>query len=150
MTRIRRLTLAEKVAGAFMVGVVYLAVVGAIAYASVNRFADTTGRAERAHAVLRVLDETLALVTGAETGSRGFVITGDAQYLQPFQNAEIEAAGRLKALNALIDSEVRQRARLEQLGPLVARRFSILDESVRLRAGAGFDDAASAARTGRG
>jgi CHASE3 domain sensor protein len=56
MRRLRRLTLAEQVAGAFMVGVVYLAVVGAVAYTSVNRFADTTARAERTHSVLRALE----------------------------------------------------------------------------------------------
>ena len=77
--RVRAITLAEKVTLAFVVGVVYLAVVGAVAYSSVFRFADTTERASRTHVVLRSLEETFSLVTGAETGSRGFVITGDAR-----------------------------------------------------------------------
>jgi signal transduction histidine kinase len=144
-----RLTLAEKVTFAFVVGIVYLAVVGAIAYSSVSRFADTSERASRTHVVLRSLEETFSLVTGAETGSRGFVITGDARYLEPYRNAEIDAAARLKSLETLID-DGRQRERLRQLIPLVARRFALLDESVRLRASARFDDAASASRTGRG
>ena len=88
MTRFRRLTLAEQVALAFMVGVVYVAVVGAVAYTSVNRLSDTTVLAERTHVVLRTLEETLSLVTGAETGSRGYVITGDAAYLEPFRGAK--------------------------------------------------------------
>jgi CHASE3 domain sensor protein len=49
----------------------------------------------------------------------------------------------------LIDSDP-QRARLQDLTPLVARRFAILHESVRLRANAGFDDAAAATGTGQG
>jgi len=147
---IRRLTLAEKVTLAFVMGVVYLAVVGAVAYSSVFRFADTTERASRTHVVLRSLEETFALVTGAETGSRGFVITGDARYLEPYRNAEVDAAARLKALGTLVANDSLQHQRLEQLIPLVARRFAMLDESVRIRAHGGFDDAASAARTGRG
>jgi signal transduction histidine kinase len=145
-----RLTLAEKVTLAFVIGVVYLAVVGAIAYSSVFRFAATTERATRTHVVLRSLEETFSLVTGAETGSRGFVITGDARYLEPYRNAEVTAAERLKTLGTLIAADPRQHERLEQLIPLVARRFAMLDESVRIRASGGFDDAASAARTGRG
>ena len=124
--------------------------VGAIAYSSVFRFADTTERATRTHVVLRSLEETFSLVTGAETGSRGFVITGDARYLDPYRNAELTAAARLESLGTLIADDPRQGERLEQLIPLVARRFAMLDESVRLRASGGFEDAASAARTGRG
>ena len=148
--KLRSITLAEKVTLAFIVGVIYLAVVGAIAYSSVFRFADTTERATRTHEVLRSLEETFSLVTGAETGARGFVITGDARYLEPYRNAELTTAARLKSLGTLIGEDPRQGQRLEQLIPLVARRFSMLDESVRLRANGGFEDAASSARTGRG
>ena len=149
MNALRRLTLAEKVAASIVVGVVYLAVIGAIAYTSVARFAETSARAERTHVVLRTLEETFSLVTGAETGSRGFVITGDPRYLEPYRSAEVDAVARLRSLETLID-DPGQRERLTRLIPLVARRFAMLDESVRLRANAGFDDAASMTATGRG
>ena len=146
----RRLTLAEKVTLAFAMGVVYLAVVGAVAYSSVFRFANATQRATRTHVVLRSLEETFSLVTEAETASRGFVITGDARYLDPYRDAEADAVERLKGLGTLIADDPRQGERLGELVPLVTRRFAMLDESVRLRASGGFDGAASAARTGRG
>ena len=149
MRRLRRLTLAEKVAASFVVGVVYLAVIGAIAYASVKRFAEATDRAERAHVVLRTLEEVMTVVTGAETGARGFVITGDARYLEPFRNAEADAVARLRSLETLLDDD-QQRARLEQVTPLIARRFAILEEPVRLRASGGFANAAAATGSGRG
>jgi signal transduction histidine kinase len=132
------------------VGVVYLAAVGAVAYTSVVRLGDATERATRTHIVLRLLDETFAFVAGAETGSRGYVITGDTQYLEPYRNAETEAATRLKSLETAIDDHVQQHEQLRRLVPLVARRFSLLDESVRLRADKGFDDAVFPARTERG
>jgi signal transduction histidine kinase len=150
MTRLRRLTLAEKVTFAFAVGVVYLAAVGAVAYTSVVRLGDATARATRTHIALRVLDETFSFVASAETGSRGYVITGDTRYLEPYRNAEIDAAKRLKSLETSIDDRAEQHERLRRLVPLIARRFSLLDESVRLRADKGFDDAVFAARTGQG
>ena len=150
MIKLRRLTMAEKVAAAFTVGVVYLAVVGAIAYRSVDRFADATKRAEQTHVGLRTLEEALSLITGAETGSRGDVITGEARYLEPYRTAEAEVVRLLRSLEVMTAGDPAQRARLDRLTPLVARRFAILDESIRLRATAGFDDAAAAARTGRG
>jgi CHASE3 domain sensor protein len=45
MRIVHRLTLAEKVTLAFIMGVVYLAVVGTVAYSSVFRFANGTERA---------------------------------------------------------------------------------------------------------
>src|SRR4051794_19131588 len=150
MRPLRRLTLAEKVTFAFAVGVVYLAAVGAVAYTSVVRLGDATERATRTHVVLRLLDETLSFVAGAETGSRGYVITGDTRYLEPYRSAELDAAKRMKSLEALIADRAQQHERLRRLVPLVARRFSLLDESVRLRANRGFDDAAAAARFGNG
>ena len=140
----RRLTLAEQVAVAFMVGVVYLAIVGSVAYTNVNRFADATARAERTHVVLRTLEETFSVVTGAETGARGYVITGDARYLQPYRDAETKAVAGLRGLERLVGDNPPQRRRVDQLSPLIARRFSILDETIRLRADAGPAAAAAA------
>ena len=112
--KLRRLTLSEKVAGAFMVGVLYLAVIGAIAYQSVERLGETTARAERTNVILRTLQDVLSLVTGAETGSRGFVITGDAQYLEPYRTAEADAVTRLRALERLAEGDSAQRERLHR------------------------------------
>ena len=150
MMPLRRLTLAEKVTFAFAVGVVYLAAVGAVAYTSVARFTDATERASRTHVVLRLLDETFSLVTVAETGSRGFVITGDAQYLESYRGAENEAAARMESLEMSIDDDQQQRERLGRLASQVGRRFALLDESVRPRANARADSAAAAARSVRG
>jgi signal transduction histidine kinase len=146
----RRLTLAQKVTGAFTIGIVYLGVVGAVAYASVRRFADSSARVERTHVMLRTLEELFSIVTGAETGSRGFEITGDARFLDPYRRAEVEAVARLRSLESLTNGDPAQRSRVDRLTPLVAQRFAILDESIRLRTNAGFDDAAYAARTGPG
>jgi signal transduction histidine kinase len=150
MPRLRRLTLAEQVAIAFMVGVVYLALIGMVAYSSVNQFAETTTRAERTHVVLRTLDETLAIVTDAETGARGFIITGDTAHLQPYLTARSLADRHVRALDAMLGDQARQRERLARLAPLLATRLALLDESVRRRRVGGPEDALAATRSGRG
>src|SRR5262245_58360216 len=136
--KFRRLTLTEQVAGTFVVGIVYLVVVGVVAYASVTRFADMSAGVANTHVMLRTLEELFSIVTGAETGSRGFVITGDPRYLEPFRSSEADAVARLKALESMTTADAQQRRRLESLTPLVTRRFSILDESVKLRTSSGF------------
>ena len=145
----RRLTLAEQVAGAFMVGVVYLAVVGSVAYTNVNRFAEVTARVERTYVVLRALEEVYALVTGAENDTRGYVITGDAKHLDPYRETEKRALSRLETLAPLL-TDLPQRQRFGQLAPLVERRFSMLDEMIELRAREGFTNASTVTGSDRG
>ena len=148
--KLRRLTIAEQVTASFIIGVLYLAVIGAVAYRSVDRFADATARAERTHLVLRTLEEAIALVTGAETGARGYVITGEERYLAPYRTAEREVAARLRSLQTLVVEDAAQRARLARLAPLVTQRFGMLNETVRVRAERGFDDAAARSKGERG
>jgi signal transduction histidine kinase len=148
--KLRRLTIAEQVAASFIIGVLYLAVIGAVAYRSVDRFADATARAERTHLVLRTLEEATALVTGAETGVRGYVITGEERYLAPYRTAEQEVVTRLRSLETLVVEDAAQRGRLARLTPLVSRRFGMLNEAVRLRAERQVDDAAAREHAERG
>jgi len=148
--KLRRLTIAEQVAASFIIGVLYLAVIGAVAYRSVDRFADATARAERTHLVLRTLEEAIARVMGAETGARGYVITGEERYLAPYRTAEREVVTRLRSLETLVVEDAAQRARLARLTPLVSRRFGMLNETVRLRAEGGLADAAARSQDERG
>ena len=148
--KLRRLTIAEQVAASFIIGVLYLAVIGAVAYRSVDRFADATARAERTHLVLRTLEEAISLVMGAETGAHGYVITGEERYLTPYRTAEREVGARLRSLETLLVEDAAQRARLARLTPLVTRRFAILNETVRLRTERGLADAATRAQSERG
>jgi signal transduction histidine kinase len=142
--------LAEQVAVAFMVGVVYLAIVGSVAYTNVNRFADATARAEQTYLVVRTLEETFSLVTGAETGSRGYVITGDTRYLDPYRAGEAKATSGVRTLERLVADNAPQRRRLDLLAPLIARRFAILDETIELRTNRGLTAAATALAVDRG
>src|SRR5438045_2839114 len=58
---------------------------------NIQRLLVNEGRVIHAQEVLTTLEEVLATVTEAETGERGFLITNDAQYLGPYQQAAAES-----------------------------------------------------------
>ena len=60
-----------------------------------------------AHAVHTSLDQVLAALLDAETGQRGFIITGEPRYLEPYTDAADHIHARLEAAGQLIadDSE---------------------------------------------
>ena len=86
-----------------------LGAVGALTYRSMSLFVGTTAAVGRAHEVLTGLEETFGLITDAEAGSRGYIITGDERYLEPYRAARPAVAHRLDEIRRLTTGEPRSR-----------------------------------------
>src|SRR5258708_7580636 len=80
------------------VSAVVVALFGLVTYASARRADEATREVARTHAVIDETQETLTRLVDAETGQRGFVITGDSVYLEPFRGAAAEVRARLQTL----------------------------------------------------
>src|SRR5438552_13285963 len=93
----------RKVQVAFALALLCLGIVGLISYLSVVALNENAAWVEHTREVLNGLESMLAAATDSETAERGYVITGDEGYLDPYrQSAErvdIEAA-RLRRLTA--------------------------------------------------
>ena len=87
------------------------------------------------------LTRLLALVRDAETGQRGFVITGREEYLQPYNEAAPQIESRLNALAPAFSSDPAQAARLDRLHQMLAAKMTELAKVIALRRTAGFDAA---------
>lgn len=85
----------------------------------------------------------------AETGQRGFLLTGQEQYLQPFGRGEKEAPAELIWLKRAVRSP-EQRARAEAIGPLMTTKLDELRLTIGLRKSAGFEAALNTVRTNAG
>ena len=86
------------------------------------------------------LNLTLQDVLDAETGQRGYLLTGEDGYRQPYDVAVKQVDGRLTRLQALYARKPDQLARLGELSKHVSRKLAEMDMSVRLRQ-SGNDDA---------
>jgi PAS domain S-box-containing protein len=116
--------------------VVALALVLAIAGASYQAWRDygESRREMLISASIRV--HTMALLSAlkdAESGQRGFLLTGDERFLQPHRDAVRLIPERLKGLTEATTRRPTQRARLDQLRPLLAARLRQLEEAIELR-----------------
>ncbi|WP_048439009.1 CHASE3 domain-containing protein [Caenimonas sp. SL110] len=79
------------------------------------------------------LNRVLQHVLDAETGQRGYLLTGDPRYLEPY-NASIAAIGeQLEALRHVYAPTQDEQASLAQLTRNVQRKLAEMDLSVRMR-----------------
>jgi signal transduction histidine kinase len=79
------------------------------------------------------LNRLLQLVLDAETGSRGYLLTGDPRYLEPYSAAVAEIGQDLDALGQDYASRTEEQATLVQLTRNVQRKLAEMDLSVRMR-----------------
>lgn len=116
-------------------------VFGAMAYDSARSSDEATQLVTHTHQVIETNQDLLIRMVDAETGERGYLITGDTSYLDPFRGSSFEAAERLTELRRLTADNPEQQFRLDTLEQLEKKRFAMLDDRIQLRASKGFDRA---------
>ncbi|HXD40884.1 MAG TPA: CHASE3 domain-containing protein [Ramlibacter sp.] len=79
------------------------------------------------------LNRVLQLVLDAETGSRGYLLTGDARYLEPYNAAVAGLGQQLDALRLIYTPSADEFTTLAQLTRNVQRKLAEMDLSVRMR-----------------
>jgi PAS domain S-box-containing protein len=138
------------VQSAFAFALACLVVIGAVSYLSVIRLSENSSRAEHTYEVLARLELFLSLATDAETAERGYVITGDESYLEPYQRSVQIANTVERQLRELTADNPTQQGRLNSLRTLVDERLAALRAVIELRQTRGFAAAQSEIRTGTG
>ncbi|HEY0524218.1 MAG TPA: diguanylate cyclase [Stellaceae bacterium] len=107
---------------------------------------------ESARAISGVLRDTQDLLTDvvdAETGQRGFVITGEERYLEPYRAALQVLPGRLEALRAAAAGSA-LRIRIDRLDTLVSAKLAELAETIGVRRAQGREAASLIVMEDRG
>ena len=108
-------------------------VFAALTYAGIARQQEIQQRADRSGKIIRALELTLGRVADAETGQRGFLLTGDERYLEPYEAAEHDVERYLAVLDTLTRDDASQQARLDTLVTLSQAKFGELDRTLALR-----------------
>jgi PAS domain S-box-containing protein len=145
-----KLTIEKKVSYGFWLALVILSLVNGFSYWSITRFISTADKVRNSQTVLRDLENLMSLLKDAETGQRGYIITGEERYLEPYLQATVEIERQTKALQHLLRDRFEQQQRFNKLEPLIAKRFDIIEENIALRRTQGFEAAQRLVLTGKG
>lgn len=109
-----------------LVAVAIFSVVGFIAYRANNDLVKVSTAVTQTHQVRNALSQVLIAVINAETGQRGFLLTGDAKFLDSFRDGERNVGIYLDLLRKLLADNVRQSARLTELKTAAEKRIQFL------------------------
>lgn len=130
-----------KIGSGFGLGLILLFIVGAVSYDNITRLVETADIVAHTDLVRFQLSELLSHLVDIESGMRGYVLTGDERYLEPYQTGVARATGDLHNVKNLTADNPAQQRRLALLEPLVEKRLVHAREAVDLRKNKGFEAA---------
>ena len=105
---------------------------------------------DQTHRVMIELENCLIAVLNLETGHRGYLITGQEDYLQPYNAAGEAVDARLTELGRLTSESPVQHDRWERIVKLVRLKKNELAEGIIVRRNQGFEAAAAIVDTNLG
>jgi signal transduction histidine kinase len=102
------------------------------------------------HLVLENIDSVMIHLTDAETGQRGFILTGEDSYLQPYWQGRSHTAEGLRSLREFTADNPVQQHNLDRLEPMVTAKFEELQDRIDVRKQRGLNAGVAAVNEGLG
>lgn len=133
-----------------MAGIVFFVLSAAIAYFNIANMRASDNAIRKTHTVLNALDDMLSATLDAETGQRGYLLTGREAYLEPYVEGAALARTKLGVLQTTMRGDPVQEDNVEQLERNVEQKLRELDATIRLRRDEGFAAALAAVDSDRG
>ena len=134
----------------FFVGLLILAAVGVVSYRNTLHQDASSSLVEHTYRVREQLNALRTAMSDAETGQRGYIITGSETYLEPYRTAVWDARRGLATLRRLTADNRRQQRHLDALERLVRRKIALIERAVRTQRAQGGAAAERLVRTRRG
>jgi len=106
-------------------------------YISITNLVKSSKMVSHSNQVITSLEEIVSTLKDAETGQRGYLLTGDKVFLEPYTGAESRAINLLDGVEAqTVDNPVQQQ-HIKKLRMIVENRLSILEKTVVLKGAGG-------------
>ncbi len=121
-----------------------------LAYQGMNDTLNTSEWAQHTQQVLRQLAHFNQSMTDAETGQRGFLVTGEARYLKPYEEGRLNVKQALAEFRTLTLDNPRQQDRAKRLLEIASDKLDELALTIDLRRSQGFEASRKVVLTDRG
>jgi len=127
-----KMTLNSKLILGFAACVCILICVAIFTFKNSQQFIASSELVLHSNKILNEFDQILISTINAETGTRGFIISGNISYLEPYTNACKRAFEHYDSVNELTKDNYLQQKNNKELKKKLYLRFANLDKSVAL------------------
>lgn len=145
---------------AIVITIVLIALSGVLAYANSVAQERSATVVIRAHNILSALSQIETTMTDAETGQRGYLLTGDRQFLEPYFSAigaksvpfirRAPIGDLVRSVRAMVSRHSIEERLLDRVDVLVRGKIDELQETIALHDAGKVEDALAIVKEGRG
>ena len=146
----RRWTLERTVVMGFAAALLLLCLVSIISIRSTRALVSQNQLEGDAFDQLLHMTDLVSRLKDAETGQRGYLLTGEEQYLQPYRDALTGLETDLKSLRQSSSNNPELRERLNRIEPLIRQKLAELEQTITLRRERGYEAAIAVVKTDKG
>ncbi len=105
---------------------------GGASYWNTRRLHEESAQVTRTDEVVDAFGELLTLMTSAETGQRGYLLTSNERYLEPYDDVQNTVPNRIDSIQRLTVDNPRQQQRIPHLRELVGAKLAEMQRTVEL------------------
>ena len=147
---LRTHTLSRTIIGLLTLAIVLLLSVNITTFVMIQRTAAFNDRIEQTQDIRRTARSLLIAVIDAETGQRGFLLTGQASFLAPYRETQVEIPALASALRRATASDPALIGRAGAIEQLVEAKLEEMDSNLDLARSGRIGQAVQGVRSGRG
>jgi methyl-accepting chemotaxis protein len=147
---IQRWSIARKITLGFALGPIALIIIGLIGFTNTNRMLATQRIVANSYAVRNALHRVEIDLINAESGQRGYLLTGNREYLKPYDQARAAVANGMAALDQSVAGEPQQEGRAATIRSLSNDKLTELADSLDVARSRGLQAAIAIVRSNRG
>jgi CHASE3 domain sensor protein len=134
-------TVGKRLVAGFGLSAATLAIISCVAYYNASRLIENDTWVKHTHQVRTDLASLLSQLKDAETGQRGYIMTGEESYLAPYQGAVGAIPATLDGLRKLTSDNPSQQRRLATITAPLNVKLAELRQTIELRRNQGLDAA---------
>lgn len=97
-----------------------------VTYRSTTGFANSARLVDHTHVVIKQINQVLADVREAENAQRGYLITGDTSFLQPYDAVVMRLPDEIALLRDVVSDNPQQQLAISDLDELISKKMRIL------------------------
>ncbi len=121
----------RRIALTFGLAAVLIAFGFVLSFYSYHRYDEDRGRVQHTHDVISQLEGLLSSLKDVETGVRGYIVDGDAFFLEPYRASRSTIPKQFRQLRQLVADNPAQRRQADTLGRFVRDELVLMDRNVR-------------------
>ncbi|WP_414548073.1 response regulator [Anabaena sp. CCY 0017] len=137
----------KKITGGFGVASAILITIGLISYQNTKTYREIIHKQQVNLEKINIQERLFLLISDAEMGQRGYILTGEQSYLKSYKLALTKIDKQIQSLKTITANQLNQQSQISKLETLIVSSLDGIRQTIDLRQNQGFESSLQSWKT---